>query len=322
MRVPRLITAAIATLLILFSASPFAMAQASGSGLSISPTLTQLTLKPGESKNITLLIKNATVGSINAVPTVVDFAADGVTGNPKLLTKPGESSPNSIKNFVYKLDKVPLDPGVKKDVAVGIHIPDGTPPGAYYGVLSYKAVPINGVNPSPGQVGLTASVGTIVLITVPGKVREQVQFNGIHIYRGATDGSIFVKPPGKIGIEVRNLGNGFIQPFGTVEVRDMFKKDVASFQFNNPKQLGNVLPESTRIFTNTFSGVSKPGRYTVVASVSYGNGGQILVLQKTFWYIPLWLAVLILLIIAALAYLVFRTYRSYQKEKRHSVRRD
>src|SRR5579864_5864020 len=97
---------ALASLLCLQSA---VLAQARGSGISISPTLTELTLKPGDSKDITYQIKNATIGTINAIASVEDFAADGTTGNPKLLTGPGESSPNSIKNFVYKLDQPSLD---------------------------------------------------------------------------------------------------------------------------------------------------------------------------------------------------------------------
>ena len=317
----KLLVAVLSILTLAVSAQPAVMAQARGSGLSISPTLNELTLKPGESKTLTYQIRNATIGSINAVPSVEDFAADGTTGNPKLLTGPGESSPNSIKNFVYKLDQIPLDPGVQTSVAVGIHIPDGTAPGAYYGVISYKAVPANGSSTTPGQVSLTASVGSIVLITVPGKIYQQVQFSAIHVYRGGHDGTLFFTKPDKIGIEIRNLGNGFVKPFGSVDVKSMFNKQVASFQFNNPKQLGNILPKSTRIFTNSFNGVGQIGRYKVTASVSYGTGGDVLIMQKTFWYIPAWLAIIIVLILLVLLYLIYRSFMHYRRHDRSFRRR-
>lgn len=321
MQIKRIILSAIVVLLSLLPLSSVVNAQASGSGLSITPTLSEMTLTPGQSKEITLTLKNATVGSIIATGTVEDFVADGTTGNPKLLTAPGESSPNSIKNFVFQLDKIPLNPGVQQNVQVGIHIPEGTSPGAYYGVIIYKAVPVNSPASGPGKVALTASVGSIVLITVPGKINQQVQFNGIHIYLGGRDGSIFFSKPNKIGIEIRNLGNGFVKPFGNVEVRSMFNKSVADFQFNNPKQLGNILPNSTRIFTNSFSGVNQIGRYKVLASVSYGTGGDVLILQKTFWYIPAWLAIVVVLVIAGLLYLVFRAYRHYRYHNGRTTRR-
>jgi hypothetical protein len=100
-----------------------------------------------------------------------------------------------------------------------------------------------------------------------------------------------------------------------------FNKAVATYQFNNPKQLGNILPNSQRTFTNSFKGVSRIGRYTVLASVSYGSGSQVLTVKKDFWYVPLWLVIVLLLILAALVFLAFRAYRRYDRDRRHSVRR-
>ncbi len=319
-RIKILLAGLLSLALLVSSGGALVNAQAVGSGLSISPTLFELTLNAGQSKDLTITLKDSTVGSVTAQGVVTDFTSDGSTGNPKLLTAPGESSPNSIKNFVYKLDSIPLDPGQQQNVIVGIHIPDGTPPGAYYGVIRYKAVPAGAAAPAAGQVALTASVGTIVLITVPGNVHQQVQLSAIHVYRGAHDGSFFFTKPDKVGVEIENFGNGFAKPFGTVEIDSMFSKVVDSYQFNNPKQLGNVLPNSTRIFSNPIKGISQIGRYTVTASVSYGSGSQVLTLKKTFWYIPAWLAIIVILVLLGLLFLSFRAYRRYRYEKRHSYR--
>ena len=294
---------------------------ASGSGLSIYPVLFQYTLTPGQSTTLKITLKDATVGAIDAQAVVTDFESDGTTGNPKLLTQPGASSPNSIKNFVYQLSNVPLNPGEQKITSVGIHIPDGTAPGAYYGVIRYKAVP-TGVNaPAPGQVALTASVGSIVLITVPGNLRTLVKLNALHIYHGTQDGRFFLTRPDHIGVEIQNLGNGFARPFGTVEVQNIFHKDVATYQFNNPKQLGNVLPNSTRIFNNAVSGISQPGRYTVTANVAYTSGGNVLTIKKTFWYIPAWMAIIIAAILLILILLTIRLYFRYRRDSKHSYKR-
>jgi hypothetical protein len=188
-------------------------------------------------------------------------------------------------------------------------------------VVRYKAVPTGANAPGPGQVALTASVGTIVLVTVPGNIREQVQVAGIHIYRGAHDSNIFFGSPDKIGIEVRNFGNGFVKPFGTVEISNTFNKLLTTYQLNNPKQPGNVLPNSTRIFTHNITGINRVGRYKVIASVSYGSGSQVVTLEKNFWYIPPWMGVVALIILLALIYLAYRAYRRYNRDKRHSYRR-
>jgi hypothetical protein len=314
-----LLAAAVASLLVL-TTLPFASAQQSpsGSGLSISPTISEYTIKPGQSASLTITLKNITVDDVVAKGSINDFTSDNITGNPKIITDNSITSPNSIKKFVANIDDVPLAKGQQKKIVLGLDVPKNTPPGAYFGIVRYRAVPKALNTPGPGQVALTASVGSIVLITVPGNLREQVQVNGLKVYRGARSGTFFIKSPTSIGITISNFGNGFVKPFGTVEVHDVFNKTIATYQFNNPKQPGNVLPNSQRTFQNNIKGVNKIGRYTVLASVSYGNGSQVLTLKKNFWYVPLWLVVILLAILAALIFLAVRSYRRYRRGSRHS----
>jgi hypothetical protein len=323
MQKPKRLLMAVLSALLIFTITPFALAQQSpsGSGLSISPTISELTINPGEANHVTITLKNITVDDVVAKGAVNDFISDNNTGNPQIITDPNIKSPNSIKKFVTNIDDVALAKGQQKTVVLGLEVPKNTTPGAYYGIIRYRAVPKALNTPGPGQVALTASVGTIVLITVPGNVREQVQVKGIHIFRGAREGSFFIKPPTSIGITITNFGNGFVKPFGTVEVNNTFKKAVTSFQLNNPKQLGNILPNSTRTFSNNIKGVNRIGRYTVLASVSYGSGSQVLTLKKDFWYIPLWLVVIILVVLAGLIFLAVRAYRNYRRGRRHSSKR-
>lgn len=318
----RLFAAAIALLFLLISTLPAAAQEnANGSGLSISPTNFEFTLQPGQSDVIKINLKNITLNKIIAQPKIYDFTSDNVSGNPKIITDQSIVSPNSIRKFVSNLDDIPLDVGQQKQVILSLQIPKDTTPGAYYGVVRYKAVPAGPNAPKPGDVALSASVGSIVLVTVPGNIREQVQLNDLHIYRGGYDGTIFFNKPGQIGVEIVNLGNGFVKPFGTVEVKDMRGKVVYTYQLNSSNPRANVLPNSKRIFTDPLKNISSPGRYTVTASVSYGNGSQVLTLKKTFWYIPLWLALTILAILIILAFLAWRAYRRYKHDRKHAYRR-
>lgn len=309
-------------LMLIAMATPLAGAQSTptGSGLSISPTISEFTIKPGGSNSVTITLKNVTVGDVTAQGVVNDFESDNISGNPKIITDPNVQSPNSIKKFVSNLDNIPLKKGEQKNLIIALDVPKDTPPGAYFGILRFKAVPVGANAPAPGQVALTASVGSIVLITVPGNLREQVQLTAVHVYRGAHDSNLFFTRPDKIGVEIKNFGNGFEKPFGNVEIQNTFGKSVGSFQFNNPKQLGNILPNSARIFNTKTSLIKQPGRYKVTANVSYGSGSQVLSLTKTVWYIPAWLAIVIAAVILALLYLAFRAYRRYNRDKRHSYR--
>lgn len=322
LKIRRLIVT-IATILLILSASLPAAAQQnpSGSGLSISPTVSEFSLKPGASDKLEINLKNITLNKIIAEAFINDFESDNLTGNPKIITDPNKISPHTIRHFVQGLENVPLDVGQQKKVTLTIQIPTDTSPGAYFGIIRYKAVPAGPNQAKPGEVALSASVGTIVLVTVPGNLREQVQLSGIHIYRGGYDGTFFIRPPTHIGVEIRNLGNNFTKPFGTVEIKNMSGKVVYSYQLNAINPRGNVLPSSNRIFKDAVKNVKSPGRYSVTASVSYGTGSQILTLKKTFWYIPLWLAIILLAILVVLVLLLIMAYRHYRRERRRTYKR-
>lgn len=318
--------AVLISIMLVFAAVPFSSAGAqnssTGSGLSISPPVTEFTINPGGSKSLNITLKNVTVGDVVAKGIINDFEGDGISGNPKILTNTTQLTPNSIKKFVSNIDDIPLKKGEQKNIILGLDVPKNTPPGAYYGIVRYQAVPAGSNAPGAGQVALTASVGTIVLITVPGNIRDQVQLTGIHVYRGSRDSSLFFSTPNKIGVEIKNFGNGFAKPFGKVEIQNTFGKEIANYEFNNPKQLGNILPGNSRIFTNSVSAIKSPGKYKITANVSYGSGSQVLTTTKTVWYIPAWLAIIVLLVILALAYLSSRAYRRYRFDNKNLPRRD
>lgn len=319
----RLIAGLVALLLLFSLASVSAVDGPSGSGLSISPTVSQFSIKPGQSDKLKITLKNTAAGDITAQSFINDFKSDNKTGNPQIITNTTQQTPQSIRDFVIGLNDVPLAKGEQKVINITLQTQPNTPPGAYYGIIRFKAVPAGSNAPkNGGEVALTASVGTIVLITVPGTLKEQVQLTNIHVYSGGSEGFFFTRKPNKVGVEVRNLGNGFSQPFGTVELQRTFGKSVYSYQLNNTNPRSNVLPESSRIFTDPIKNINSPGMYTVTANVVYGSNATILTLKKTFWYIPLWLLSTVLAIILAIAVTATLSYRRYRRVNKHAYKHD
>lgn len=318
MQVFKRLTLAISAVALILTTLPAHAQQApTGSGLSISPTVTEFTLHPGQADKIDITLKNITVNPIIAQAAVNDFESDNVTGNPRIITDTTKRSANSIRDFIIGLDNVHLAVGEQKKISVAIQVPAKAPAGAYFGVIRFKAVPETvAKTTAPGQVSLSASVGTLALITVPGNIREQVQLTKLHIFGGTKekprDAALFFTKPTQAGITVRNLGNGFAKPFGTVEIKRTFGGTVYSYQLNNSQPRANVLPNSSRTFINPIKNIKFPGRYTMIASVSYGSGSDVLVLKKAFWYLPMWLVITLLVILAILIILTLLAYRRYK----------
>jgi hypothetical protein len=275
----------------------------SASGLSISPLRQNITLKPGQATSIAITLKNITAGPIVAKSAVKDFGSDGVTGNPKIITSPNYNDPESIKNFLVGLGDVDLAVNQQETIQLPVQAPSNATPGAYFGLITYQAVPDNGkigANSKSDNVALSAAVSQLVFITVPGKVSQSLQLNAIHIYKdvdGNTSGGIlFIKPPKSVGVQIHNFGNAFATPFGTIVIKKG-SKQVYSYQLNGGITRGLMLPNSGRIYKNAVKNITTPGHYTVQVNGSYGSGSTILTAQKSFWYIPAWLIIVFVAII-------------------------
>lgn len=274
--------------------------QPGGSGLSISPTRTELRIEPGGSEIVKINLRNVTNGNIVANAFINDFESDNETGEPKIIINNSGDNATSIRPFLKGVEDVELGPNESKTVDVLVEISQNAAPGAYYGVIRYAAVPV-GSDPGPGQVSLTASVSTIVLIEIPGDIRQQIQVREALVYRKGIAGTFFTAKPEETGVRVINQGNGFVKPFGTVTIDNPLGKQVQQYELNDSEPRANVLPSSGRVFRKPIEGISVPGRYVLTAHVSFGNGGETLTVRKGFWYLPWWFILLVLVIIAVVA---------------------
>jgi hypothetical protein len=287
------------------------------SGLSISPLRQELTLKPGQADKIDITLKNITGGPINAKVSVQDFQSDNITGNPQIITDPNIKSPYSVRGFLIGLDNVPLALGEQKTFSIPVQAPANAAPGAYYGLIEYHALPANsGSTSGNNKVALSAAVSQLVFITVPGNITDRMQVNAIHVYRdkkGTKEGLFFTSPPKEVGIDLKNLGNGFAKPFGHVGLQNSSGKEIYSYELNGGITRALVLPNSSRIFKNELKNIKRPGRYTIVANISYGSGSAILTGKKTFWYIPTWVPAVLIVVLAILAAGVFTARRRYKR---------
>jgi len=297
-----------------------------GSGLRVSPTRSELVLVPGDSTEITHRVKNVTQGPITVQPQLNDFESDGVTGEPRLLGVDGDISAYSLREFITLPAEFDLAPDEEREVVIATVVPDNASPGAYFGSVLYRAVPFGASD--DGQVSLVASVGSLVLLEVPGDITEKIQINDISGYLGDNSGSIFTKKPDGVGVLIENLGNGFSQPFGKVNVADWRGNVVFEYELNDVQPRGNILPESERLFLNELYNIEQksvngeevieknsplkwPGRYTITGNISHGSSGEIFTVKSTFWYLPLWAVVIVVSAVVLLVLLAVYLYRKF-----------
>lgn len=293
---------------------------AQGSGLQVSPVRTEETVGAGESVTFEVQLNNVTSGTVTAQPEIYDFEPKE-DGSPQIITnEENKNKAVSIKSFLSGLDKTVLAPGEKKSPKFTLTIPKGQPAGAYYGIIIFNALTgdqsQNQNAGNGGQVSLSAGVGHIVLVQVPGEITDKMQL--INVTAGRKDksgkvatGSIFSAVPTQVQITLRNTGNSILKPFGNISV-DKGGKQVANIQLNNADTKASLLPNSNRVFTEELKDLKGFGRFTITVNAAYGNGGDILTQKLNIWVIPVWLGAGIgvgVLAIAVVGFLMVRKFR-------------
>lgn len=284
-------------------------------GFKVSPVRSELIIDKGKSSTITVTIENPTAIPTNAQAVVNDFvSSDDESGTPRLILDDAAKSPkNSFKSLVAPIDSVSLAPKEKKDIQVKISVPQDANSGGYYGAVRF--VPV--IDGQTSNVGLTASVGTIVLVTVPGDLKESAELVQLSAEQNKKATGFITSGNVSVLTRIKNTGDIHIKPFGRVEVKNTFGKSVESFEINNTEPRANILPDSTRRFDNELKNKNWFGRYTIEANLGYSQGsGSLISAKSVFWYIPMWAIYVFIGLVVSLAVGIYILVRRSKNKKR------
>ncbi len=345
------ISAALVVLFSVIAAAPAsAQTSAGSSGLSITPRKNYI-IEPGKSVTDKLTVGNLDkTADLSITLHMIDFSFTDQSGTPKLYL--GQNTPQttwSLKPFTKLPSSFVVPAGQSKTVEFTISVPANQGAGSYYSAIQYQTGSPNGDN-----VNLSASGVSLVFVSVPGTVNENMELKKFGAWESSDEGTTgsyqFISTnaaPRYLAYTLKNNGNVAESPSGSIVLKNLFGKEVKTI--SNINANGSLaLIGQTRLFTTcvktaseqvNFQGASttrnscvksdlKPGRYTAELSVYYGqNGNQTKEVTSvaTFWYLPWWLIIVIVVIIAALLgfiwWLVRKLRGASATKKRRSTRR-
>lgn len=284
-----------------------------GQALEIAPPVIYLNANPGQTIKTQIYIRDISSGNLLVTGQVNDFIASGQDGTPKVILDDSTDNPYGLKSWVAPLPKLLLIPKEIKTLPVTITVPKDASPGGHYGVVRFTATP-----PSleGSGVSLSASLGSLLLLTVSGATTEKLTVESFSVSKGGKSSSIFESGPLDFTEVLKNTGNVHVQPQGQVTITDMFGKKVAAVNVNIPP--GNVLPGSSRKFTQpldkTVIGNKRLfGRYKATMKVTYGANKQVLTDTLTFWVIPYKLVAFVIFGLIAAFFILRFAIRRYNR---------
>lgn len=307
-----------ALLLMVFVGAQTHAEEGSADVLKITPVRSDITIKPGKSKTVKITVTNPTKQTIVIDPSENDFIANGEDGTPSLILDDDKYAPtHSLKRFMSPLKSVALKGGESKDVKVKITVPEDAQAGGYFGAVRFApSSPDSG-----GQVNLSTSAASLILLTVPGDLVESMDLSNFQVTQDGQSKTYFSNGNNMAAsFRFANTGNVQVGPIGKITVKKG-DKVVYETDFNSETPRDMTLPDSARKWNVPITGIEGFGKYEVLGTFSYGANNKTVEVSSSFWVIPpmvmIIAGVVVLLIVVAIIvlWLVLRNrkYRKYRK---------
>jgi hypothetical protein len=296
-----------------------ATAPSSGNGMKVSPVRADTVLKPGESKTLSVFVQNVTSGEENLQVIVNDFVSKDENGTPSLLLNNQTNAQHGLKKYITAPKTVTIPAGQQAEVKITVAIPADAAGGGYFGAVRFA--PVSDGAAADKNVSLSGSVGSLILVSVPGNVTENLQIASFDARKNDNASKIFTSGNNLTAtVRFRNTGNVKEQPFGKVVLKKG-GKIVSQYEINDTTPKGNILPDSVRKFSVNLKDVGSFGKYTLEGNFGYGTSGQLVSATTNFYVIPLAAIVGAVVVIALLVLIPVMLKRYKQQILRRAGRR-
>lgn len=235
--------------------------------LTVSPAITEWLVAPGKKASKKVMVANTTKEPLPVSVLVRPFRLQETD-----YLNVADSLRYDASSWLRVTDgDFILKPGKTREVALTVTIPHDAPPGGHYATAYFRQL-----RPA-GSAGAQAQVGTLVFITVKGKIEKRLEGENMSARWNGSTLAITAK--------LRNAGNVHEMPEGSFVVLDWRGKEVGKVAL--PR--GMVMPRTSRTFQAAFERLG-PGVYTIRPQLSYG-GKPVALAGVTVWAVP-WKAML------------------------------
>lgn len=293
-----------------------ASAETTANVLKVSPIRTDIQIEAGQTGVVKVTVSNVTNDVVSVRPVVNDFIAGDQSGTPALILDEDEYAPShSLKRFMGELAPITIPAQGSVVVEAPITVPASAQAGGYFGAVRFAPS-----NPDDGgQVNMSPSVASLILLTVPGDIVDNIELSDFSIEQDGNSSNVFSGPNAIQATALfKNLGNMQIGPIGTVTVRQNGMV-VYETEFNNKDPRDMILPDSSRRWDIPLQKLGGFGKYDVTATFTYGLKNQTIEVTRSFWIIPpivITLGVIGLLILVTIVVVVIVVIRR-RKSRRH-----
>ncbi len=262
----------------------FALAQGQLS-FSVSPTIFDMTANPGQTWQSTVRVINTNPYELTIYVEVADFVPKGESGVPKFIPlSESKSEGASLAHWIHSKQSVTIPAEKTVELPFSIELPADASPGGHFAALMISTKP-NAPTPGTPNVQTAQVITSLIFLRVTGDIYEN---SAVRSFRSTH--YLLSKPEATFELRIENRGNVHVQPQGEISIYNMWGQERGVIPINQQTLFGNVLPNSVRKYSFTWTGEWSPtdiGRYTAVATLGYGlDAKQFMHADTAFWIIP------------------------------------
>lgn len=248
----------------------------------LGPGKTELFLDPGAKATKEFTVTNRLGKTMTFQISIEDMKGSQNLDETVVLLG-AEKGPYSLKDYIKpETTEFTLNHGQRMILPVEITIPEDAEPGGLYGSLLVNAVPPKAEGATEegqaqGQIQLVTRLGALFFVRVNGEAKEEGALKDFTMQK-----NFYEKGPVSFQILYENTGDVHVNPYGIVEIKNIFGRKVDEIRILPYF----AMPSSLRLREAVWERGLLFGKYT--ASLSLNRGYKNIIDQKsiTFWVFP------------------------------------
>jgi hypothetical protein len=268
-------------------------AKAADNGIEISPLSFNLDIPAGGSNTGQIIVTNHNSTGLNYVIEVSDFASVDDNGAVSFIAP--NQQPTGVTSladwFTFDSQQGVVPPSSDKIVHFSINIPVGADPGGHYAAIFAREIK---KSPSgQAEIGIASRVGTLVLVSVPGKVTKTAQITDFSYPKFVWGG------PVQFTMKAQNTGTVHFDIDGKVSLQNIIGKAKLV-------DLGThtIIPSDSRNYVGNWQNKYPFGIYKTTPYIALGQNVLDTAATVTIVAIPLMIVIPLILGLIILIWLL------------------
>lgn len=260
----------------------------------VGPGKIELEIAPGESKTFNLTVTNRMGDDRIFTLSKEDFkGSDNLEETVVLLGE--EQGPYSLRDLIsVPEDSFELKHAERAVIPVTVSVPADAEPGGLYGSIITDTASKR-IDGQQARSTIVSRIATLIFVRIPGEVNAEGKLSQ---FTTLASKKLYGGAPIPFTILYENTGSVHLTPYGFIEVKNMFGREVG----NIPVDAWFAMPDALRSREISWEHPTILfGKYTATAKINRGYGGIVDEMKFTFYVFPIKLFVLI---VGALAFVL------------------